>query len=98
MLVVLLSHLHSFVNESVYFRVDILMHRPHNARNEPFEQWRTFATFRFRLISKVKRSRLVGLGRRGGAEGRGKGCGPQGTVTDVQNLSVVKLGAAKGDK
>ena len=82
----------------MYFRVDILMHRPHNARNESFEQWRTFATFRFRLISKVKRSRLVGLWRRGGAEGRGKGCGPQGTVTDVQNLSVVKVGAAEGDK
>ena len=83
---------------SVYFRVDILMHHLHNARNELFEQWRTFATFRFRLISKVKRSRLVGLWRRGGAEGRDKGCGPQGTVTDVQNLSVVKVGAAEGDK
>ena len=82
----------------MYFRVDILMHHLHNARNEPFEQWRTFATFRFRLISKVKRSRLVGLWRRGCAEGRGKGCGPQGTVTDVQNLSEVRVGAAEGDK
>ena len=82
----------------MYFKVDILMHQPHNARNEPFKQWFTFAIFRFGLISKVKRSRFVGLWRRGGAEGRSKGSGPRGTVAGVRNLSVVKVGAAKGDK